>query len=303
MIRGLISPILTPFNDDLSVAADLYTALAARLLGEGGCAGLAPFGTTGEALSLGIDERIAALDALLDAGIDAARLIPGTGLTNLPDTARLTRHAVERGCAGAMVLPAFYYKAPSDDGLFAYFARLIETVDHPDLRIYLYHIPQVSGVGLPVPLVRRLSEAFPGVVAGIKDSSGDWGNTEALLAVDRLAVYPGSELPVVEAVRLGAPGCITATANLNGKAIAGVIELCHAGDWEAAGEAHRAVAGIRLKLQESDPIPAQKALLARATGDARWRNLRPPLEAMPDGAAAALEAELAGEFGFAVPAP
>ena len=298
MIRGLISPILTPFNDDLTVATDLYAELAKKLLA-GGCAGLAPFGTTGEALSVGIDERISALDALVGAGIDPASMIPGVGLTNLPDTARLTRHAVERGCAGAMALPAFYYKGVDDEGLFQYFRRLIEMVDHPQLRIYLYHIPQVSGVGLSVPLVKRLHETFPDVVVGIKDSSGDWDNTEALLGIKSLATYPGAELPVIEAIRLGAPGCISATANLNGAAIAKVIELCHAGDWEAAAKAHEAVKAVRLKFQDYAPIPAQKALLARATGDSRWNNLRPPLQAMDAGRAAALEAELADEFGFA----
>ena len=298
MIRGLIAPILTPFNDDLSVAGDLQAGLALRLLGEGGCAGLAPFGTTGEALSVGMDERMAALDALIDAGIDPALMVPGTGLTNLPDTAKLTRHAVERGCAGAMVLPAFYYKGVGDEGLFRYFTRLVEMVDHPDLRIYLYHIPQASGVGLPVALVKRLHEALPGVVVGIKDSSGDWDNTEALLGIGTLATYPGSELPVIEAIRQGAPGCISATANINGPAISRVVSLCHGGDWEAAAKEHERVRGIRLKIQDYAPIPAQKALLARATGDARWNNLRPPLMAMDGAAAAALEAELADEFGF-----
>ena len=298
MIRGLICPILTPFDDDLRIAADLHAELAEKLLGEGGCAGLAPFGTTGEALSVGIDERMEALDALIDAGIDPMRMIPGTGLTNLPDTARLTRHAVERGCAGAMILPAFYYKGVDDEGLFRYFTRLIEMVDRPELRICLYHIPQLSGVGLSVPLVRRLHEAFPDVVVGIKDSSGDWDNTKALLGIKSLTTYPGAELRVIEAVRLGAPGCITATANTNGAAIARVIGLCHAGDWEAAEREHEAVRGVRLRFQDHAPVPAQKALLARSTGDSRWNNLRPPLLAMDAARAAALEAELADEFGF-----
>ena len=300
MIRGLISPVLTPFNDDLTIASDLYADLCRNLLKGGGCSGLAPFGTTGEALSVGIEERMAALDMLIEAGIDPACMIPGTGLTNLPDTAALTRHAVERGCAGAMVLPAFYYKGVSDDGLLRYFASLIEMVDNPDLKIYLYHIPQVSGVGLPVPLARRLHEAHPEVVVGIKDSSGEWDNTKGLLEIESFVTYPGSELPVIDAVRLGAPGCISATANINGASIAKVIDLCHAGDWEAAEKAHETVKGIRLKLQDYAPIPAQKALLARATGDSRWANLRPPLEAMPGEKAAALEAELADEFGFSL---
>ena len=107
--RGVIVPLLTPFNDDLSIATDLYVAHA-KWLFEQGCAGLAPFGTTGEALSVGIDERIAAIRTLVDAGIDPALMIPGTGLSNVADTARLSRACLDLGCAGVMTLPPFYYK-------------------------------------------------------------------------------------------------------------------------------------------------------------------------------------------------
>ena len=300
MIKGLIAPVLTPFNDDSSLATDLYVALAKRLLDQGGCSGLAPFGTTGEALSVGIEERIAALDALIDAGIPASVMIPGTGLTNLPDTVRLTRHAVERGCAGAMTLPPFYFKGVADDGLYAYFASLIETVADPALKIYLYHIPQVSGVGLSIPLVRRLRADFPDTIIGIKDSSGDWENTRQLLEIDGLIVYPGAELPVIEAIKLGAPGCISATANLNGRAIAGVIDLCHAGKWAEAEAAHEPVRAVRHLFQDYAPIPAQKALLASGLDEPRWNNLRPPMLPMAADKAAALEATLKDQFGFAI---
>lgn len=300
MIKGLISPILTPFNPDLSIATDLYIELAKKLLASGGCSGLAPFGTTGEALSVGIEERLAALDALIDAGIDPKVMIPGTGLTNFVDTARLTRHAVDRGCLGAMILPAFYFKGVSDDGIYAYYARLIEEVDHPGLHIYLYHIPQVAGVGLSPELVARLHRDFPDTVVGIKDSSGDWNNTAALLEIKSLITYPGAELPVIEAIRMGAPGCISATANLNGNGIAEVIDLCHAGKWDEAEKAHEKVRAIRMMFQDYAPIPAQKALLARATGDARWNTLRPPMMAMNQDNVIALETSLRDQFGFTV---
>ena len=300
MIKGLISPILTPFNPDLSIATDLYIELAKKLLASGGCSGLAPFGTTGEALSVGIEERLAALDALIDAGIDPKVMIPGTGLTNFVDTARLTRHAVDRGCLGAMILPAFYFKGVSDDGIYAYYARLIEEVDHPGLHIYLYHIPQVAGVGLSPELVARLHRDFPDTVVGIKDSSGDWNNTAALLEIKSLITYPGAELPVIEAIRMGAPGCISATANLNGNGIAEVVDLCHAGKWDEAEKAHEKVRAIRMMFQDYAPIPAQKALLARATGDARWNTLRPPMMAMNQDNVIALETSLRDQFGFTV---
>lgn len=296
-LRGVIAPILTPFADDLTIANDLFVANAKRCLDDG-CVGLAPFGTTGEALSVGIDERMAALEALVAAGIPAGRLIPGTGLTNLPDTIRLTRHAVALGCKGAMVLPPFYFKGVPDDGLYAHFARLIEGVGDSRLRVYLYHIPQVSGVGLPVSLVRRLHADFPDVVVGIKDSSGVWENTRALLGIEGLIVYPGAELPLIEAMELGAPGCISATANLNAAGIAEVIRLWYAGEREAAARLHQEVKKFRLIVQDYAPIPAQKRLLALATGDGRWANTRPPLLPMDEGRGHELAARLEGELAF-----
>ena len=297
MITGLIAPALTPFNDDLSLAEDLFIAHSKWLLSEGGCSGLAPFGTTGEALSVGIEERISMLEALIANGVDPSVLIPGTGLTNLPDTARLTRHAVEQGCLGAMILPPFYFKGVSDDGIYNYYKELIGMVNHPNLRIYLYHIPQVAHVGLSIDLVNRLFADFPEVV-GIKDSSGDGDNTSALLDIDGLIVYPGAELPVIEAVRRGAPGCISATANLNGVGINEVIQLCHDDKFEDAEEKHVKVKEIRLLFQDYAPIPAQKALLARWSGDARWANLRPPLIPAATDSIDTLEKDLIEQHGF-----
>lgn len=289
--KGVIAPNLTPFRDDLSVDTDRYVAHAKSLLDDG-CMGLAPFGTTGEALSVGMAERKDALQALVDGGIDPKRLIPGTGLTNLPDTIELTRHALELGCAAVMTLPAFYFKGVSDDGLHAYFTRLIEGVDHADLKIYLYHIPQVSGVGLPVGLVQRLRQDFPDQIIGIKDSSGDWQNTAALLEIDGLIVYPGSELPLIEAMALGAPGCISATANLNAAAIAKSVELVAAGKDDEARAHHAEVRKFREIVQGYAPIPAQKQLLALSNRQADWANVRPPLLPMSEDAGRALAREL-----------
>lgn len=292
MIRhGLIAPTLTPFNDDGSLAMDLYIEHANRLF-EQGCAGIAPFGTTGEALSVGIDERIAAIAVLVDAGIDPARMIPGTGLTSVADTARLSRACLDLGCASVLTLPPFYFKAVADEGLYTYFAQLVAAIGD-DARIYLYHIPQIAGVGVPMSVVRDLYADFPRQVVGIKDSSGDWENTAALLGIDGLVVYPGSELPLLDALALGAPGCISATANLNAGAIARVIELFDRGDLAAARAEHEAVKRFRMTLEQYAPIPAQKRLLATATGDGRWANVRPPLVAMPAEAGHELATRLA----------
>ncbi len=297
LIKGLIAPILSPFNDDLSFNQNLYNDLAKDLL-TNGCSGLAPFGTTGEALSLGNEERIQALKGLIDTGIDPNVLIPGTGLCNLPDTIKMSKHALDLGCHGIMTLPPFYFKGMSDEGLFQYFEKLIEGINHPNLKIYLYHIPQVSGVGLSIDLVKKLKQTFPNIIVGIKDSSGDWKNTQALINIEELIVYPGAELPVIEAIKLGAPGCISATANLNSSDIARVIDLCHQKEWHNAEELHKKVKSVRLLFQDYAPIPAQKRLLAKKTGDEVWSNVRPPLISMSKEKGDDLAKELNNNFGY-----
>jgi 4-hydroxy-tetrahydrodipicolinate synthase len=295
-IRGLIAPILTPFNDDLSVATSLYVDHAKRLFDQG-CAGIAPFGTTGEALSVGIDERIAAIRHLINGGIDAARMIPGTGLSNVADTARLSRACLDMGCAGVMTLPPFYFKSVTEDGLYRHFEQLIATIGS-DARIYLYHIPPIAIVGVPPALAARLHADFPDQIVGIKDSSGDWDNTRALLNIDGMIVYPGSELPLLDALELGAPGCISATANINAVDIVRVLDLYEQGDIAGAQTLHERVKRFRLLVQDYAPIPAQKRLLAIATEDARWANVRPPLTAMSEEAGRELAIILKREFGF-----
>ncbi len=296
-LRGAIAPTLTPFNNDLTIAEDLYLAHAKRCLADG-CVGLAPFGTTSEAQSVGIDERMETLEMLAAAGVAPPKLIPGTGLTSLPDTIRLTRHAVGLGCAGVLVLPPFYYKDVPDDGLHDYYRRLIDGVGDARLRIYLYHIPQVAGVGLPVALVRRLHADFPSVIVGIKDSSGDWENTSALLRVEGLVVYPGSELPLMAALELGAMGSISATANIHSRGIGEVIRLYDAGDKAAAAKVHETVREFRLTVQGYAPIPVMKRMLALASGDGRWANTRPPLLPASVEEGQALADILATEFNF-----
>ena len=276
MIKGLISPILSPFDDSLNFNQEMYNELAKDLLSTG-CSGLAPFGTTGEALSVSNDERMQALENLIKSGVSPDKLIPGTGLCNFPDTVKISRHAIELGCKGVMTLPAFYFKDVTDEGLFQYYERLIDEINHPNLKIYLYHIPQVSGVGLSIPLVKKLRSTYPDIIVGIKDSSGVWENTEQLLSIDGLIVYPGAELPVIDAIKLGGPGCISATANFNPTNIAKVIELSHDRKWDQAEEVHKDVKEVRYLFQDYSAIPAQKAMLAIKYKDKRWKNIRPPL--------------------------
>ena len=259
---------------------------------------MAPFGTTGEALSIGNEERIRALQGLIDSGIDPSIMIPGTGLCNITDTIKMSKHALDLGCHGIMTLPPFYFKGMSDEGLFNYFEKLIEGINHQSLKIYLYHIPQVSGVGLSIELVKKLKKTFPNIVVGIKDSSGEWKNTEALLGIDELIVYPGAELPVIDAIKLGAPGCISATANLNSSDIAKVINLCHDNEWNNAEELHKKVKSVRMLFQDYAPIPAQKRLLAMKTGNDIWSIVRPPLLSMSKEKGQELAKELNDNYGY-----
>jgi len=291
MIKGLISPILSPFDDSLNFNQEMYNELAKDLLSTG-CSGLAPFGTTGEALSVSNDERMQALENLIKSGVSPDKLIPGTGLCNFPDTVKISRHAIELGCKGVMTLPAFYFKDVTDEGLFQYYERLIDEINHPNLKIYLYHIPQVSGVGLSIPLVKKLRSAYPDIIVGIKDSSGVWENTEQLLSIDGLIVYPGAELPVIDAIKLGGPGCISATANFNPTNIAKVIELSHDRKWDQAEEVHKDVKEVRYLFQDYSAIPAQKAMLAIKYKDKRWKNIRPPLVQISEQRSSELEEKL-----------
>jgi len=278
-LTGLICPNLTPFNRDLSVAMDLYIEHAKRML-DAGCSALAPFGTTGEALSIGMEERMSVLEEMIKAAIDPARIVPGTGLTNLQDTAKLCRHAIEMKCAGVMVLPPFYYKGVSDDALFAYFSALIGMVDSPELKIYLYHIPPVAQVPVSVELTKRLAKEFPETIAGIKDSSGDWENTKRLLTeVKGIAVFPGSENPLIDALALGAPGCISATANINAE---NIIRCYKAAGTPQGARLQEQIRAYRLPFQEMGAIPAQKWVLAHQTSEPRWKIVRPPLTALSD---------------------
>lgn len=278
-LRGVFSPVLTPFNADLSPSAQRFVKHCAWLLGQG--VGLSIFGTNSEANSLSVSEKRALLDALLAAGIAPDRLMPGTGACALPDTIELTRHAVAAGCAGVLMLPPFYYKGVSDEGLFRSFARVIDAVADPRLRIYLYHIPPVSQVGISLALIERLLKAYPGIIAGVKDSSGDWNNTSAMLREFQpqgFDVFAGTETVLLATLRAGGAGCITATGNVNPGAIVALYEhWCRNGDADAADAQQQALNDIRAVFQQYPMIPAMKAAIASQAKDAAWATVRPPL--------------------------
>ena len=271
--KGVAAAALTPMKADFSVDHERLVAHCRWLLDEG-CNGIALMGTTGEANSLDAAERMALLEAVVEAGIAKHRLMVGTGCCSFPETVALTRHALELGVHNVLMLPPFYYKKVSDDGLFASFAHVIEQVGDDNLRLYLYHFPNMSSIPLSFGLIERLLERYPGVVAGIKDSSRDWQHSAAMIErFPGFRVYPGTEQFLLNALRAGGPGCISATTNVTGSLAARVYASRNAAGVDAL-QGH--LTEMRLALQEYPAVPALKALIASYYGDEAWTHVRPP---------------------------
>lgn len=292
---GVIAPVLTPFGEDGAPDLDRFVEHCEWLM-EDGCTALAPFGTTSEGNSIGLDERMEMLEELVDSGMDPKKLMPGTGSCSVADAIVLTEHAVDLGCGGVLMLPPFYYKNPSEEGLFRFFAEVIEEVGDDALRLYLYHIPPIAQVGFSLPLIKRLKEAYPKIVVGLKDSSGDWSNTKAILeAFPGFEVFPGSETFLLDGLRLGGAGCISASANVASKSIRRVFD-----NWQTA-DADRLQAetsALRKAIQSYAMIPLLKGLIAHYRNDPVWADLRPPFtELGPEEIAAAVKL-LADNHGF-----
>ena len=297
-LAGVLAPVLMPFDEKLLPDRSRLVRHCKWLLTQG-CRALAVFGTTSEANSLSVDEREGLLATLLESGIGAGSLLPGTGCCAIPDTVRLTRAAVRAGCPGVLVLPPFYYKDVSDEGLFRAFAEVIERVGDTRLRIYLYHIPPISQVGFSLALVERLLAAYPRTIAGIKDSGGDFANTKALIeafAKDGFEVFSGSEKFLLENLRRGGAGTITATANVNAQAIDRLFR-----EWRSPGaEGLQArINAVRAAFEKRPAIPALKAALAHYAKDPSWRAVRPPLVELPASESEAVVADL-DQAGFEI---
>src|SRR5215210_7490728 len=280
--KGVLAAVLTPMDEDLAPDHRAFAAHCHRLLAAG-CHGLSVFGTTGEANSLSVDERLAALEALVESGVSPEKLLPGTGSCALSDTVRLSRAALEAGAAGVLVLPPFYYKGVDDDGLFRFFAEVVERVGEDRLRLYLYHIPQMTGIDLGLSLISRLIDAYPGVVVGTKDSSGDRERITALCReFPDFSVLAGTETLLLETLRSGGEGCISATVNVTSRLARRVHDTHAAGREDEAEALQKRLTALRASIEAYPVIPALKRLMAELTGDETWRNLRPPLSGLDE---------------------
>ncbi len=274
LFGGVNVAVLTPMTEDLAPDLDRMAAHCRWLLAQG-ANGLGILGTTGEANSLGISERIALMEGIIARGIAPARLLPGLGTTAITDTVLLLRRAAELGCRGALLLPPFFYKNPSEDGLFAYFSEVIARAG-TGLALYLYHFPAQSMVPFTIPLIARLLAAFPGTIRGIKDSSGDFANTRAYVehfAAQGFEVYCGDDGALHDLLTIGGAGSISAASNVSAAINAEVY--AHAGS-ERALAAQRRLSAIRRAVTSAPLIPGLKSLMARHTGDAAWTQIRPP---------------------------
>ncbi len=297
-ICGVFAPVLTPFNEDLSPDPARFIAHCKWVISQD--CGLVVFGTTSEANSLSVEERISLLDGLLAADVDRSRIIVGTGCCALTDTVRLSKHAVDSGCPNVLMLPPFYYKGVSEDGIFRSFSEVIERVGDSRLRIYLYHIPPVAVVGITPGLVERLLKEYPTAIAGMKDSSGDWNNTLTMLGAFRdsgFDVFVGSESFLLANMENGGAGCISATANINPEAIERLYR-----EWQGANAdaQQQALNSVRAALSKYTMIPSLKAVVAYFRNDPLWENVRPPLSRLTPAEAANVIEGLK-KLGFGMP--
>lgn len=278
-LSGVFAPVLTPVDEDLNIDLPLYIEFCRWLL-DTGCHGLVLFGTNSEATSFSTSERMAALDAVLEAGIPAEKIVVGNGTAAISDGVDLARHALANDCHGVMTLPPFYYPKVSDEGLFRAFAYIADRVGDPGLKMYFYHIPQVSGIGLSPDLLDRLATEFPGVAAGVKDSTGDPENLkrfhQVAAAHPGFSVFCGTESLLLANLRGGGAGCISGMANVIPDQIRALYEKWQAVDADAHQEQlnwlRNAALGTGFNV-----IAAAKALTADRTGAAGWTRVRPPL--------------------------
>ena len=321
----MLAPVVTPFKADLSPDGERFIAHCKWLMSKN--CGLAVFGTNSEANSLSMEERAMLLDELAAAGVDSSRMMPGTGCCSITETVRLTKQAVGHGCAGVLMLPPFYYKDVSEEGLYRYFSEVVQRVGDARLKIYLYHIPPVAVVGITTRLVERLLAAYPDAIAGMKDSSGDWNNTNTFLdafvetagAARTFDVFVGSESFLLANVRNGGVGTISATANVNPAAIRELYQKCSGVCVKRRGSRKALAAASASTTEQSkleqlqqrlnvvrqvfsnrkwpSMIAALKQAIAIYTDDPAWRTVRPPLVELTPEQANTLAGEL-NAIGF-----
>lgn len=279
-LSGVFAAAVTPLKADYSLDVEAFPGLL-RFLAQRGCHGAVILGTTGEGPSLSVTERLALYDAAVRVRNDYPdfRLIAGTGTPSLDETIHLTKDAFDKGLDGVLVLPPFYFRNASEEGLLLWYSELLKKAVPHDGAVLAYHIPAVSGVGLSLDLLARLRESFPGQFAGLKNSATEPAHTQALAERfgNRITVFAGDDSLFSAALAGGAAGCITALANLYSPLLCQIWDAHQQGDSDAQAAAQAAMTKLRQQSGRFAPAPSLiKALLARQHGFPRWA-VRPPL--------------------------
>ena len=277
-LKGIIPAVLTPMKADGAPDSAKFVAHCRWLLARGADA-LGIFGTTGEANSFTLAERIRILEDISQAGISGARMLPGTGACAVQDAVDLNRAALKAEAAGVLMLPAFYYKNPSDEGMAAFFSEVIEKVGDRRLKVYLYHFPQMATVPITFGVIERLLKAYPDTVVGMKDSSGEFENMRrAAREFPGFAVFPGADHLLYPMLKEGGAGAITACGNIVSELSAEIYRGYHAGRDVAV--LHEKLSAARVAMSKFPYPPGLKAVMASITGDEGWARVRPPLKAL-----------------------
>jgi 4-hydroxy-tetrahydrodipicolinate synthase len=267
-LSGVVAAIPTPVTPEGEPDIERFLEHAAWALAHG-CDGLNVLGTTGEANSFSAGQRKAVMEAAAGT-LDRARLMVGTGTPDLATTVELTRFAHAQGFATALILPPYYYKGVADDGLYAWFERVVETTADAPIGIHLYNFPQMTGIRFSPDLCARLRAAFPGRILGAKDSSGDLAYAAEIARIDGFDVFPSSETALARADADGFAGCISATVSVTAPLVAKLwADRSDAALLAAVGEARAAISAVPL-------IPAVKHMVARLHRDTAFERVLPP---------------------------
>jgi len=292
-ISGVYCAATTPVDAQGEVCLDLFAAHCRALI-EDGAHGIALLGTTGEANSFSGNERRTLLESALQAGLRGDQLLPGTSSCSVPETIELTRHAVQNDVLACVLLPPFYYKGISDEGLFRFYASVIEAIDDDRLNVILYHIPQVTQIPLSHDLIERLITEFPDTIIGIKDSAGDINNMKAMIKrFSHFSVLAGADPLLKPLLEAGGAGCITATSNLRSDALRFVFDNWQ--DPEATASlaaAQKRIEAWRELTNSYVQLPTVKAMVARVRGNLDWLYTRPPLVGLSEEQCAAVWASI-----------
>jgi 4-hydroxy-tetrahydrodipicolinate synthase len=293
VLAGAWTACLTPFRADGSIDDELFIGHCRAMVAEN--CGVSLFGTTGEGTAISPEERMASLDRVIAAGIAPDRIIPGIGFCDTATSARVIGHAVRARTAAVLVLPPFYMKGVSDEGLFRHFADIIEKVGSRELKLLVYNFPALTSLTLAPDLVRRLADAYPGTVIGIKDSSAEWSlSSRYLELLPDLSVFLGDERSLLANLRHGGAGTISGMANVIGGTLA---ELCATFQRQDADAIQARIAEAVSVVLDQPFIPLTKAMVAARSGEKGWLRVRPPLEAL-DLAAGVTAARRLAELGL-----